>query len=62
MTGPMVQVLRAGRKFEVPGSNKMGEGIASTPVVASRRIYLGAFEALHAIETRERTTSAGGGK
>jgi outer membrane protein assembly factor BamB len=44
-----INVIRHGRKFERLATNKMGESMASSPVVSGGRIYLRTFKALYAI-------------
>ncbi|MEM9187432.1 MAG: PQQ-binding-like beta-propeller repeat protein [Planctomycetota bacterium] len=45
----LVNVVRAGRDYELLASNEMGEPISSTPVVAGGTIYLRTFDALYAV-------------
>ena len=47
----IVNVVKAGRKFEIVASNSMGEVIAASPAIANGTLYLRSYQALYAIGT-----------
>lgn len=45
----VVNVVKAGRNFEIVATNKLGEPIAASPVIANGTLYLRSYDALYAI-------------
>ncbi len=45
----VVDVIKAGKEFELLATNDMGEDIASSPIVSNGTLYLRTYNALYAI-------------
>jgi outer membrane protein assembly factor BamB len=48
----VVDVVKAGKEFEVLSSNEMGEDIASSPIISGGTLYIRTYDALYAIRAQ----------
>ena len=53
-----VNVVKAGRNYQLVASNDLGESIASSPIVADGTLYLRTYDALYAIRS-DKAAAAG---
>jgi outer membrane protein assembly factor BamB len=53
-----VDVVKAGKEFEILADNDMGEFITSSPVISNGTLYLRTFEGLYAIREGAQTVAA----
>ena len=49
----VVNVIKAGREFQIVSTNSIGEAVAASPVIADGTLYLRSYDALYAIGKKE---------